>query len=95
MEKVTISELKNQLSAFLKKVRAGESVLILDRNRPVARLESVERGGLVDERLARLESEGLLRRPTQPFPKNILQEPPIEVRESVLDTLIEERRTGR
>jgi prevent-host-death family protein len=95
MEKVTISELKNQLSAFLKKVRAGESVLILDRNKPVARLESVEQGGLIDDRLARLESEGLLRRPAQQFPKKLLDEPPPEVRESVLDALIEERRAGR
>ncbi|WP_369294471.1 type II toxin-antitoxin system Phd/YefM family antitoxin, partial [Klebsiella pneumoniae] len=36
MEKATISELKNRLSAYLKKVRAGHTVLILDRDRPVA-----------------------------------------------------------
>ncbi len=95
MEKVTISELKNQLSALLKKVRAGESVLILDRNRPIARLESVEQRGPIDGRLARLESEGLLRRAAQPFPRKLLDEPPPEVGESVLDALIEERRSGR
>ncbi len=95
MEKVTISQLKNQLSAYLKKVRAGESVLILDRNRPVARLESVDQQGPIDDRLARLESEGLLRRATQPFPKKLLDESPPEVGESVLEALIEERRSGR
>ncbi len=95
MEKVTISQLKNQLSAYLKKVRAGESVLILDRNRPVARLESVEQRGPIDDRLAGLESEGLLRRATRPFPKQLLNESPPEVGESVLDALIEERRSGR
>ena len=95
MEKVTISQLKNQLSAYLKKVRAGESVLILDRNRPVARLESVEQRGPIDDRLAGLESEGLLRRATQPFPQKLLDESPPEVGESVLDALIEERRTSR
>ncbi len=95
MEKVTISQLKNQLSAFLKKVRAGESVLILDRNRPVARLEGVEQRGPIDDRLAGLESEGLLRRATQPFPQRLLDEPPPEVGASVLDALIEERRTSR
>ncbi len=95
MEKVTISQLKNQLSAFLKKVRAGESVLILDRNRPVARLEGVEQRGPIDDRLAGLESEGLLRRATQPFPQKLLDESPPEVGESVLDALIEERHSSR
>ena len=95
MEKVTISQLKNQLSAYLKKVRAGESVLILDRNRPVARLESVEQRGPIDDRLAGLESQGLLRRATQPFPKKLLDESPPEARKSVLDALIEERRSTR
>ena len=87
--------MKNQLSAFLKKVRAGETVLILDRNRPVARLESVEQRGPIDDRLARLESEGLLRRASQPFPKKLLDESPPEVEKSVLDALIEERRSSR
>ncbi len=95
MEKVTISQLKNQLSAYLKKVRAGESVLILDGNRPVARLEGVEQRGPIDDRLAGLESEGLLRRATQPFPQKLLDESPPEVGESVLDALIEERRSSR
>ncbi len=38
MEKATISQLRKHLRAYVEKVRAGESVLILDHNRPVARL---------------------------------------------------------
>ncbi len=95
MEKVTISQLKNHLSAFLKKVRAGESVLILDRDRPVARLVSVEGQGPADDRLARLESEGLVRRALGPIPKELLEEPPPKPGKSVLEALIEERRKGR
>ena len=95
MEKVTISQLKNHLSAFLKKVRAGESVLILDRNRPVARLVSVARQDPADARLARLESEGLVRRALGPIPKELLEEPPPKPGKSVLEALIEERREGR
>ncbi len=37
----TISETKNHLSRLLAKVRKGESLLILDRKRPVARIEPV------------------------------------------------------
>ena len=36
-------KIKNRLSAYLKKVKAGQSILILDRDQPVARLERVER----------------------------------------------------
>jgi len=65
MEKATITEVKNHLSAFLNKVKHGEVVLITDRGRPVARLETVvsNRGCSDTEgRLARLEHVGLVRR---------------------------------
>ena len=39
MDKATISKLKNNLSAYLRKVRAGHAVVIYDRDVPIARLE--------------------------------------------------------
>lgn len=42
MLQVKISELKNSLSACLRKVKSGESILVLDGNTPVARLVPVE-----------------------------------------------------
>jgi len=53
MEKVTISQLKNQLSAFLKKVRAGKTIVIFDRDEPIARLERIRAELHPDERLSR------------------------------------------
>ena len=38
MRTVNIADLKNNLSAHLKRVRAGEELIVKDRNRPVARL---------------------------------------------------------
>jgi prevent-host-death family protein len=38
MKKVSVSELKNQLSAYLQSVQGGETVIGNDRNRPVARM---------------------------------------------------------
>lgn len=35
---VNIAELKNQLSAYLQHVRAGEEIVIRDRNLPIAKL---------------------------------------------------------
>lgn len=40
----SISQTKNNLSALLEKVQAGETLIILDRNRPVARVERVAVG---------------------------------------------------
>ena len=45
--------------------------------------------------LARLESEGLIRRPVRPFPRELLEKPPPKPGESVLEALIEELREGR
>ncbi len=40
----TISETKNRLSELLGRVRGGETLLILDRKKPVARIEPVKAG---------------------------------------------------
>ena len=90
-----ISQLKNQLSAYLRKVAAGESVLILDRDRPVARLEPVDSTVTVDAHLARLIASGAVRPPRRPFPLELILSPPPKAERSVLDALLEERRKGR
>jgi len=41
MKTATISEAKNKLSELLAEVRAGESLTILDRKRPIARVEAI------------------------------------------------------
>jgi antitoxin (DNA-binding transcriptional repressor) of toxin-antitoxin stability system len=57
MERVGVRELRREASAILRRVAAGEIVEVTDRGRPVAvLLRSMPAG------LARLESEGLLRR---------------------------------
>ena len=73
MRKATLTEAKNNLSALVDQVQHGETILILDRGRPVARLEAVLGGGDDPEgRLARLERQGLLRRASAPLPREAL-----------------------
>jgi antitoxin (DNA-binding transcriptional repressor) of toxin-antitoxin stability system len=63
MKTVNVSELKARLSHYLQAVRHGEVLLVRDRDRVIARLEVAGPGeGKSDEKLARLESEGVLRR---------------------------------
>ena len=48
-------------------------------------------------RLARLERQGVVRRATAPMPRELLQQPPPKTRDgsSILELLLEERRSGR
>lgn len=95
MEKATISQIKNRLSAYLKKVRAGESVLILDRNEPIARLERVSTEDHPLDRLVRLERAGLLRRARASLSVDVLRAAAPEADASVLGALVEDRHHDR
>jgi prevent-host-death family protein len=96
----TISETKNSLSALLDRVRHGETILITDRSRPVARLEPVlgaEHAGPDEGRLARLERAGIIRRARRGRLDEILRvAPPAPLPGGdVVEALLEERRSGR
>ena len=97
MKRATLTDTKNNLSALVDQVQHGETILILDRGRPVARLESVV--GAEDDpegRLARLERQGLLRRASAPLPREILMAKAPQVSgTSVLEALLADRREGR
>ncbi|MGD9599207.1 MAG: type II toxin-antitoxin system Phd/YefM family antitoxin [Steroidobacteraceae bacterium] len=51
MEQATVSRLKDNLSACLRKVRAGHPVVIYDRDLPIARIERIEDAGRGADRL--------------------------------------------
>ncbi len=95
MEKVTISRIKNQLSAYIKKVKAGETILICERDQPVARLERINNEERPDDRISRLERNGLLRRAKHPTPIEVLRKEVPKPKRSVVEALIAERTEGR
>jgi prevent-host-death family protein len=98
MKSATLTETKNNLSALIDQVRHGETILVLDRGRPVARIESaVTEGARSDDRLSRLERQGVVRRGSAVGAREILRQPPPRAREgaSVLAALLEERESGR
>ena len=95
MEKATISELKNQLSAYLAKVKAGASVLILDRDKPIARIERVDPAQQGDDRLSRLERAGIIRRGSGTIPLKQLRRAPPKAKRSLVQALLDEREEGR
>ena len=98
MKRASISEAKNNLSALIDSVKGGGSVLIMDRGRPVARLEPVSKGDESDDdRLARLVREGIIRRGRGRISPELLSEPPprLDGNFSILEALLEERRESR
>lgn len=98
MHKATISQLKNNLSAYLRKVRAGGTVLILDRDEPIARLVGVVSTGRDEDKLARLEKAGIIRRALEPLDLDVLRAgppPSASAGASLLEALLQERRDGR
>ena len=97
MEQVNISTLKDKLSAYLKKVQAGETLLVMDRNQPVAQLVPVSTNESEDERVARLIAQGVIL-PAKGPPldmKEFLARRPVIKGAGVLEALLEERREGR
>jgi prevent-host-death family protein len=99
MKIASITEAKNSLSALIDGLKSGSSVLIVDRGRPVARLEPVPAGPIdeQDDRLSRLLRDGLLRPRKGEAPQGLFSgEPPrLRAGASGVRTLIEERRDGR
>jgi antitoxin (DNA-binding transcriptional repressor) of toxin-antitoxin stability system len=97
MKKARIAELKNNLSRYLDHVRGGGSVLVLDRDQPVAQIIPLPGAGREapghDDRLARLERRGLVRRGIGGLPDWLRRRPP-KLHGSVLQDLLNERRSG-
>src|SRR5258708_1564654 len=98
MKKASITEAKNNLSALIDPVKSGSSALIVDRGRPVARLEPVTGAHAGDEgRLARLVRDGAVRPARAVLPRALFTRKLPEPKNgaSGVRALLDERRDGR
>ena len=102
--RATISELKDGLSAYLRRVKSGESILITDRKTPVARIVPIGRGEedttVVDEmemdaKPLRLEHAGIVVRRSPKSPLDVLGPPLRAAGAGILEALLEEREEER
>ena len=103
MIRATISEVKNGLSAYLRRVKAGESVLVMERKTPVAHIVPVGQGAgdgqeldAVDReaKLARLVQAEVVTRRSSGSPLDIVRQP-VDKDAGLLDTVLEERSEER
>lgn len=92
MQTTTVSQLKTSLSAYLRRVKAGEEVVITEHGRPVARLLPLASPALVPEHVKHLEAQGLLKRGDTPLPQDFWDLPrPADPRGSVRAAVARER----
>lgn len=95
MTRVSISELKARLSAYLDIVRHGEEVLVTDRGRLIARLAPVTGGEQEESRRDLLVRSGRLRPPTQPLARDFLKRAlPADPTGRSLSALLDDRGEG-
>ena len=84
-EQAGVAELKARLSKYLRAVRGGESVTILDRNTPIARMVPIPTAGL----RVRKPADGT------PAPSRVPLPPPLNLEIDVVALLLEERQGQR
>jgi antitoxin (DNA-binding transcriptional repressor) of toxin-antitoxin stability system len=96
MKKTNVSQAKSGLSSLIEEVKHGESFLIFDRNRPVARLEPVVEGALGhSERALAMVRAGIVSPPRHAFDVDaFLRRPRVRLPAGVsaARALLEERR---
>jgi len=95
MKTASVSELKSRLSEFLRLIRGGDPILVMDRGRPVALISPYPGSQDLDGDLAELRDAGLVRIGSGKIPADYWAQPLPEDQEgSVLAALLEEREEG-
>ena len=94
MKQANVSELKNQLSQFLRFVKQGEAVLVLERGIPIAEIQPRLSKANSEDRLEHLAAKGIIHRGDSKKIKK-WKPPSKKPSKGVLKSLLEERRSGR
>lgn len=93
--RVPVATLKARLSEYLRRVKAGETVVVTDRGTPVARLVPLEGAVALEGRIEVLAEAGLVRRPTRrPLGSLRERDRPKDPDGRSLEAILEERAEG-
>lgn len=85
-------ELKTRLGTYLRRVRAGRTVLVTDRGEPIAELRPLQKDARVPAALLKLASERAVTLPTR---KAMAAFRPIQSRGRALSDVVVEEREDR
>jgi len=99
MKTLSITYAKNHLSALIREIQHGGSILVTDYGKPVARMEPVNIGdqGVGEGALTDLEKRGLIRRARRRLPRGFWEASPVHTSDgsSVMEACLQERENGR
>jgi len=95
MKTASVSELKANLSRYLRMAKRGSEVQVLERGVPIARLIGIQHAASTDrDRIERLSRAGVLRRGTGDA-SWLLDEPPLGAPGADLASALDEDREDR
>lgn len=93
--RAAVADLKAHLSRYLRRVKAGEEVVITERNVPIARLVPLTGAQKEGDYLRTLEARGIARRGTGTLPKGFWKlSRPHDRGDGVRKAVGEDRREG-
>lgn len=97
MKNARISELRDKLSEYLARVRKGETVIVYDRDTPIARIDPIATGpGETSAMALDAYRRGVATPPKIRDGKRLPMPPPTPRKAlNLLEALLEERRSGR
>jgi prevent-host-death family protein len=95
MKTATVSKLKASLSEYLRSVKAGEEVLVVERGRAIAKLTPAISSPFVPDHLVEMEKQGLIKMGSGKLPKGFWKLPrPKDPKGSVVKAILREREEG-
>ena len=97
MRTVNIAELKNRLSTYITYAKAGETVIIRDRNTPVAQLVPFAPNEDLSDEERSLVADGIMTMPKKPWDFDAFDKLPWPKVEgnALTQALLDERNEGR
>ena len=92
MKQVTVTELKNKLSQYLRLVKRGETLEVLKHSIPIARIQGIDHATSSDDALLELMvREGIVTRPRRKPTKAWLKLPPVPCSGDAVRIVAEQR----
>jgi prevent-host-death family protein len=90
-----LREANQRFSKAIKAVKSGKEVVLTERGKPIAVIKPIAREETLEEKIRRLETEGLLRAPSKRGPMPAPSWKPIRVKGKPLSQIISEERDER
>lgn len=95
MKSVNIADLRDRLSHYLSQVKAGQEIVVRDRNLPIARIVPIYLNAKDDDELLALAAEGKIRLAETAFDDSFWELPAPRVSAKALKHAIDFERDDR